>query len=99
MQPEPMQTGQHVTPTIKLVRPLEDQGAMGSVWVAEHLALNTRVAVKFMAPGYADDERSVLRFRQEAQAGLLVAIAARHVVAGHPGALPRVEAGWHVGEG
>jgi serine/threonine protein kinase len=62
-----MQTGQHVTPTIKLVRPL-DQGAMGAVWVAEHLALDTLVAVKFMAPGYADNERSVLRFRQEAQA-------------------------------
>jgi serine/threonine-protein kinase len=68
MQPEPMQTGQHVTPTIKLVRPLEDQGAMGSVWVAEHIALGTRVAVKFMAPSYADDERSILRFQQEAQA-------------------------------
>lgn len=62
-----MVAGQHVTPTIKLVR-LLGKGGMGAVWAAEHLALGTHVAVKLMAPGYADDEMSVLRFRQEAQA-------------------------------
>ncbi|XYI01930.1 WD40 repeat domain-containing serine/threonine protein kinase [Sorangium sp. So ce1128] len=55
-----------MTPTIKLVRPL-GQGAMGCVWIAEHLALGTQVAVKLMAPSYAEDARSAARFRQEAQ--------------------------------
>ncbi len=61
-----MKAGQHVTPTIKLVR-LLGKGGMGAVWAAEHQALGTLVAVKLMAPGYADDDDSVLRFRQEAQ--------------------------------
>ena len=59
--------GVHLTPTLKLVRPL-DMGAMGSVWAAESLALGARVAVKLMGPGYAHNEAAVLRFRQEAQA-------------------------------
>lgn len=62
-----MIAGQHVTPTIKLVRPI-GKGGMGEVWAAEHLALGTLVAVKLMAPGYANDDASVLRFREEAQA-------------------------------
>jgi hypothetical protein len=33
-----LKVGQHVTPTIRLVRHL-GQGAMGTVWVAEHLTL------------------------------------------------------------
>jgi len=58
--------GLHVTPTIKLVR-LLGEGGMGSVWVAEHLALGTEVAVKFIAPWFVDNEQSVVRFREEAQ--------------------------------
>ncbi|MDI1448597.1 serine/threonine-protein kinase [Polyangium sp. 6x1] len=62
-----MTAGQHVTPTIKLVRKL-GAGAMGEVWAAENLGLGTQVAVKLMTPGYANDEQAMLRFRREAQA-------------------------------
>lgn len=41
---------------------------MGSVWVADHLALGTQVAVKFIATAYARDVEMVGRFRREASA-------------------------------
>jgi serine/threonine protein kinase len=41
---------------------------MGSVWVADHLALQTQVAIKFMAATVADDPVSVQRFSREAKA-------------------------------
>jgi hypothetical protein len=62
-----MQAGQNVTPTIRLVRPL-GHGAMGCVWVAEHLALGTLVAVKLMARDYLQHPEFAVRFRREAQA-------------------------------
>ncbi|WP_437523846.1 serine/threonine-protein kinase [Sorangium sp. So ce726] len=62
-----MRPSQQITPTIRLVRPLAE-GAMGRVWVARHLALNTDVAVKFMAPASVSDPELAARFRQEAQA-------------------------------
>ena len=61
-----MHAGQHITATIKLLRPL-GQGGMGHVWVAEHTALGTAVAVKFMAPGYTENTTLSQRFTQEAQ--------------------------------
>ncbi len=62
-----MNPGQHLTPNLKLVRKI-GQGAMGEVWLAEHLSLGSHVAVKVMGPEYANDDRSLVRFRQEAQA-------------------------------
>ncbi len=62
-----MQPGQPITPTIRLVR-LLGQGGMGSVWVAEHLALSSHVAVKFMSPQYVQNQELVQRFRTEAVA-------------------------------
>ena len=62
-----MFAGKHVTPTLRLVR-LLGQGAMGSVWVADHLALETQVAVKFVMPAFAQDPGFVERFRREALA-------------------------------
>ncbi|WP_437972667.1 serine/threonine-protein kinase [Sorangium sp. So ce295] len=62
-----MNPGQQVTSTLRLAREL-GKGAMGSVWVADHLALGTQVAVKFMAPAYADQTGFVERFRREAMA-------------------------------
>jgi serine/threonine-protein kinase len=41
---------------------------MGSVWVAEHIELGTRVAVKLMAPGLATTPDGLARFKREAQA-------------------------------
>jgi serine/threonine protein kinase len=58
---------QQITPTLKLVR-LLGQGAMGSVWVAEHAGLGTQVAVKFMSPALAQNEGVIQRFRREATA-------------------------------
>ncbi|WP_437331426.1 serine/threonine-protein kinase [Sorangium sp. So ce394] len=62
-----MNPGQQVTSTLRLAREL-GKGAMGSVWVADHLALGTQVAVKFMSPAYADQSGFVERFRREAMA-------------------------------
>ena len=41
---------------------------MGSVWLADHLALQSQVAVKFMASSMLDDQVSISRFQQEAKA-------------------------------
>ncbi|WP_437961755.1 serine/threonine-protein kinase [Sorangium sp. So ce119] len=62
-----MNPGQHVTSTLRLARQL-GKGAMGSVWVADHLTLGTQVAVKFMSPAYAEQSGFVERFRREAMA-------------------------------
>ncbi len=62
-----MQPGQPVTPSIRLVRVL-DQGSMGSVWVATHAGLGTEVAVKFMSPEVAKNPTLVARFSREAHA-------------------------------
>jgi serine/threonine protein kinase/O-acetyl-ADP-ribose deacetylase (regulator of RNase III) len=61
-----MTIGRFVTPTLKLVR-LLGQGGMGGVWEAENLTLRNFVAVKMMVRGYADDENSVAKFKEEAQ--------------------------------
>lgn len=44
------------------------QGGMGSVFLAEHVILSKRVAIKFLNSQYATDQEAVLRFYQEAQA-------------------------------
>jgi serine/threonine-protein kinase len=41
---------------------------MGSVWVADHLGLGTRVAVKFLSPTFTHNQSVVERFRREAMA-------------------------------
>ena len=51
---------------------------MGSVWVADHLGLQSQVAVKFMLSASLDDPVSVARFRQEAKAA--AEIRSPHVV-------------------
>jgi serine/threonine protein kinase len=63
-----LESGMHVTQNVRLVS-LIGEGAMGCVWLAEHLGLHTRVAVKFIAEELARDHADVLlRFRQEAAA-------------------------------
>jgi len=59
--------GVMVNPTVRLLRPL-GAGGMGAVWVAEHLALQTHVVVKFMSPELAKDQANVQRFAREAAA-------------------------------
>ena len=65
MQPEP---GTMVTPNVRLLSPLR-AGGMGTVWVAEHLTLETEVAVKFISAEFASRGDGALeRFRREAKA-------------------------------
>ena len=51
-------------------------GGMASVWCADDLVLGRRVAIKLLAPQFADDDGAVRRFKREARA------AAR--LSGHP---------------
>jgi serine/threonine-protein kinase len=60
--------GDQITASIRLVREL-GSGGMGSVWVADHAALQTQVVVKFMHVQLTGDRDSVLRFSREAAAG------------------------------
>jgi eukaryotic-like serine/threonine-protein kinase len=60
-----------VTPSVKLVRPL-GEGGMGTVWVADHLALRTQVVVKFIASALKDSKEAIERFSREAAAAAQV---------------------------
>jgi len=66
-----------VTPSVRLARPL-GAGGMGSVWVADHLALRTQVVVKFMSDELSDDKASIARFSREAAAA--ASVKSPHVV-------------------
>jgi hypothetical protein len=66
-----------VTPTIRLARAL-GAGGMGSVWVADHLALHTEVVVKFMAADLAWSADAVARFSREA--AMAAQVRSPHVV-------------------
>jgi serine/threonine-protein kinase len=72
-----LQPGKQIGGKLLLQRML-GRGAMGSVWVADHLGLGTQCAVKFMAPGLCEDEVSVQRFKREAHAA--AEIRSPHVV-------------------
>ena len=52
----------------RVVRHIAD-GGMASVWAAEDELLGRLVAVKVLAPAYAQDERAHKRFTREARAG------------------------------
>src|SRR5262249_44544451 len=63
--------GMMVTPSVKLVRPL-GEGGMGTVWVADHVALRTQVVVKFIASGLQASKEAIERFAREAAAAAQV---------------------------
>jgi eukaryotic-like serine/threonine-protein kinase len=69
-----------VTPSVKLVRPL-GEGGMGSIWVADHLALRTQVVVKFIASDLKSSKEALDRFSREAAAAAQV--KSPHVVQTH----------------
>ncbi|MBL8739781.1 MAG: serine/threonine protein kinase [Myxococcales bacterium] len=69
--------GAMLSPSIRLFRPL-GEGGMGSVWLAEHLALGTPVAVKFLHRSLVQNEACGARFRREALAA--ARIRSPHVV-------------------
>ncbi len=63
--------GLMVTPNVRLKSPL-GAGGMGSVWLADHLALHTEVVVKFMSAELAESPEAVARFAREAAAAAQV---------------------------
>lgn len=70
----------------RLVEPIGFGGA-GEVWLAEHMLLNTKVAVKFcLGPSSVDAERArtaLDRFRFEAQVSAQLCCKTRHIVVVH----------------
>lgn len=60
-----MNSGDLVTPNIRLTR-LLGEGGMGSVWVADHLTLQTQVVVKFIQGAHVSNADIVSRFQREA---------------------------------
>lgn len=72
-----LRPGLLVGKNVRLLRPL-GEGGMGSVWVAEHLTLQTEVAVKLVLSQLAKDEQAVKRFTTEATAA--AQIKSPHVV-------------------
>ena len=73
-----VRAGAMITDRVRLVRPLR-RGGMGSVWVAEHVTLQSEVAVKFVsAERMADNPEAVVRFIGEASAA--AQIQSPHVV-------------------
>src|SRR4051794_40301747 len=61
----------------RLIRKL-GQGGMGSVWYADHLALNSPVAIKVVDPEIASHPDALARFMREAQAA--ASLRSPHVV-------------------
>src|SRR3954467_13551412 len=61
----------------RIIAPLA-RGAMGSVWRAEHLALNFEVAIKIVDPTIASQVRGLDRFLREARA--LAALCSPYIV-------------------
>ncbi len=59
--------GMLVTPKLRLVREL-GAGGMGAVWLADHLALETQVVVKFVSEKLVWSSEAVARFSREATA-------------------------------
>jgi serine/threonine-protein kinase len=72
-----LQTGELITPSLKLVRHL-GTGGMGTVWVARHLGLNSDVVVKFITGDFARNAEAVARFQREA--GAASEVRSPHVV-------------------
>src|SRR6187549_25698 len=72
MQPMQLLGGRY-----RLVRPLRE-GARGQVWVAEHLALGSLVAVKLIDRRLAEGDDGLEHFRSEASAA--AALRSPHVV-------------------
>jgi serine/threonine-protein kinase len=72
-----LQPGTIIPGNIRL-ESLLGMGGMGSVWIAEHLGLKTRVAVKFMSPESVQRKNARERFEREAAAA--AQIKSPHVV-------------------
>jgi len=67
-----------VNDNIRLTAPL-GEGAMGSVWTAQHLTLKTEVAVKFISPELASQHPDLIK-RFEREATVSAQVKSPHVV-------------------
>jgi serine/threonine-protein kinase len=72
-----IEAGRVLNERYRLIRPV-GQGSQASVWVAEHLALTTHVAVKLISQELAKKDTARERFRREATAAAQLRSA--HVV-------------------
>ena len=70
-------TGQTIDNKYNILR-LLGEGGMGSVYLARHMVIGKKVAVKFLHAEFAQNESVVQRFYQEAQAA--AAIEHRNIV-------------------
>src|SRR5689334_17447672 len=62
-----LSAGRIINGKYRLEKPLA-RGGMGSLWVAEHVKLGTRIALKFMAISVVDEPAAQARFEREAKA-------------------------------
>src|SRR5690348_456589 len=62
-----MMAGQTIVGAYRLVE-LIGEGGMGAVWLAEHVAIGRRVAVKLLHPIFNSRDDIVTRFLNEARA-------------------------------
>ncbi len=70
--------GFQVTPEVRFKQPL-GEGGMGSLWVADHLTMQTEVAVKLVFMDLAANDPTILtRFHREAN--MLIKLDSPHVV-------------------
>src|SRR5262245_4927270 len=60
------------------LRALIGHGGMGAVYEAEHDGIGKRVAIKFVDPEFATDDRVVARFAREAR--IMSSIESDHIV-------------------
>ena len=72
-----VQPGNRISHNIRVIQRL-GAGGMGQVWLADHVGLDTQVAVKFMTKELASDPSVVARFAREAK--LVARIKSPHVV-------------------
>jgi eukaryotic-like serine/threonine-protein kinase len=72
-----IEPGTRIGQNVRLERKL-GEGGMGSVWVADHLTLNTKVAVKFISADVSKQPDLITRFTREATAA--AQIKSPHVV-------------------
>jgi serine/threonine-protein kinase len=63
----PLKAGDTVEGRYRIVKPL-DQGGMGTIYLAEHVLIKRKVAIKVLRPEFATDAEVVERFMNEARA-------------------------------
>jgi eukaryotic-like serine/threonine-protein kinase len=66
LQPQQPMIGQLIGERYKIIRKL-GEGGMGEVYVAEHIHIEKRVALKLLRPEVLSNQEAVQRFRQEAR--------------------------------